>query len=79
MYSMAGIIKRKNKWVAICRTLDGREIRRTTGIDVVPKALMPGVQRYYTNGWGTYIRNLCNNLDELEQDITDFVPYSVRN
>ena len=26
MYSMAGIIKRKNKWVAICRTLDGKEI-----------------------------------------------------
>lgn len=45
MYSMAGIIKRKNKWVAICRTLDGKEIRRTTGIDVVPKALMPGANK----------------------------------
>ena len=42
---MAGIIKRKNKWVAICRTLDGKEIRRTTGIDVVPKALMPGANK----------------------------------
>lgn len=39
---MAGVIKRNNKWVAVYRTLDGREIRRTTGIDVVPKVVMPG-------------------------------------
>jgi len=34
---MAGIIKRNNKWVAVFRTLDGKETRKTTGIDVVPK------------------------------------------
>jgi len=42
---MAGIIKRNNKWVAVFRTLDGKETRKTTGIDVVPKALMPGANK----------------------------------
>lgn len=39
---MAGIIKRGNKWIAVVRSLDGKELRKTTGIDVVPKALLPG-------------------------------------
>lgn len=42
---MAGIIKRGNKWIAVLRSLDGKELRKTTGIDVVPKALMPGANK----------------------------------
>ena len=42
---MAGIIKRNNKWVAVFRSLDGKELRKTTGIDVVPKALLPGANK----------------------------------
>lgn len=42
---MAGIIKRGNKWIAVVRSLDGKELRKTTGIDVVPKALMPGANK----------------------------------
>lgn len=42
---MAGIIKRNNKWVAVFRSLDGKELRKTTGIDVVPKALLPGTNK----------------------------------
>lgn len=45
MYSMAGIIKRNNKWVAVFRTLDGKEIRKTTRVDVVPKVIPPGVNK----------------------------------
>ena len=36
---MAGIIKRSNKWVAVFKTLDGKEVRKTTRIDVVPKVI----------------------------------------
>lgn len=39
---MAGIIKRSNKWVAVFKTLDGREVRKTTRIDVIPKVVPPG-------------------------------------
>lgn len=42
---MAGIIKRGNKWIAVVRSLDGKELRKTTGIDVVPKALLPGTNK----------------------------------
>lgn len=42
---MAGIIKRNNKWVAVFRSLDGKELRKTTGIDVVPRALLPGANK----------------------------------
>ena len=46
MYSMglvmAGVIKRNNKWVAVFRTLEGKEVRKSTGIDVVPRVVMPG-------------------------------------
>lgn len=42
---MAGIIKRNNKWVAVLRTLDGREVRKTTGIEILPKVLLPGTNK----------------------------------
>lgn len=42
---MAGIIKRGNKWIAVVRSLDGKELRKTTGIDVVPKDLLPGTNK----------------------------------
>ena len=42
---MAGIIKRGNKWIAVVRSLDGKELRKTTGIDVAPKALLPGTNK----------------------------------
>lgn len=64
---MAGIIKRKNKWVAIIRTLDGKERRRTTGIDVVPKALMP-----VTNKRAAMAQNEARArlvAEEMEKDV----------
>lgn len=64
---MAGIIKRKNKWVAICRTLDGREIRRTTGIDVIPKALMPGANKRAAMAQNEARARLV--AEEMEKDI----------
>lgn len=42
---MAGIIKRSNKWVAVFKTLDGKEVRKTTRIDVVPKVIPPGANK----------------------------------
>lgn len=42
---MAGIIKRSNKWVAVFKTLDGKEIRKTTGVDVIPRVLPPGANK----------------------------------
>ena len=42
---MAGIIKRGNKWIAVVRSMDGKELRKTTGIDVAPKALLPGTNK----------------------------------
>lgn len=39
---MAGVIKRANKWVAVIRTNDGKELRKSTGVDVVPKVVMAG-------------------------------------
>lgn len=39
---MAGLIERNKKWVAVMRTPDGREIRRSTKIPVVPVILKPG-------------------------------------
>lgn len=42
---MAGIIKRSNKWVAVFKMLDGKEVRKTTRIDVVPKVIPPGANK----------------------------------
>lgn len=39
---MAGLIERNKKWIAVMRTSDGREIRRSTKIPVVPVNLKPG-------------------------------------
>lgn len=64
---MAGIIKRKNKWVAIIRTLDGKERRKTTGIDVVPKALMPGTNKRAAMAQNEARARLV--AEEMEKDI----------
>ncbi len=64
---MAGIIKRKNKWVAICRTMDGKELRRTTGIDVVPKALMPGANKRATMAQNEARARLV--AEEMEKEV----------
>lgn len=46
MYStMAGIIQRANKWVAVYRDASGKEIRKTTGISILPKVLAPGTSK----------------------------------
>lgn len=39
---MAGVIERNGAWTAIMRTLDGREVRKSTRIRVLPKVLKPG-------------------------------------
>lgn len=41
-FAMAGIIKRKNKWVAVFRDASGKEVRKSTGVDIKPKAILPG-------------------------------------
>lgn len=64
---MAGIIKRKNKWVAIIRTLDGKERRRTTGIDVVPRALMPGTNKRAAMAQNEARARLV--AEEMEKDV----------
>lgn len=39
---MAGVIERNGSWTAIMRTLDGREVRKSTKIRVLPSVLAPG-------------------------------------
>lgn len=68
---MAGIIKRNNKWVAVLRTLDGREVRKTTGIEILPKVLLPG-----TNKRSIMIQNEARArlvAEEMEQGIRNGV------
>ena len=42
---MAGIIKRGNRWWCIIHDATGKEIRKSTGIEVIPKKPTPGQSR----------------------------------
>ena len=48
---MAGIIKRSNKWVAVFKTLDGKEVRKTTRIDVVPNLIAEELEHGHKTGF----------------------------
>ena len=63
---MAGIIQRKNKWVAVFKNADGRELRKTTGIDVVPKVLKPGESlKTVRSLYETRARLIANELERM--------------
>lgn len=42
---MAGLIKRKNKWVAVYKDASGKEVRKTTKIDIVPTTIPQGTSK----------------------------------
>lgn len=57
--------------MAVLRTLDGREVRKTTGIEILPKVLLPG-----TNKRSIMIQNEARArlvAEEMEQGIRNGV------
>lgn len=63
---MAGIIERNKKWVAVMRTSDGREIRRSTKIPVIPVNLKPGESLKKTRAQNeTLARMLANEMEKF--------------
>ncbi|WP_295874743.1 tyrosine-type recombinase/integrase [uncultured Akkermansia sp.] len=63
---MAGLIERNKKWVAVMRTPDGREIRRSTKIPVLPVSLKPkeSLQKAASQN-KTHARLLADELEKL--------------
>lgn len=62
---MAGLIERNKKWIAVMRTSDGREIRRSTKIPVVPVNLKPGESlKKACSQHETQARMLANEMEK---------------